>query len=107
LQLIGTDRSNKEIAHTLGIAPETVKSHIKNVFVGLDEGAWFAFHTHTREEMCGFFVAFTRAKQRVVFSYCAVRGQRTRYLAALHAAQECGRPEYREIVTARHSSNSP
>jgi superfamily I DNA/RNA helicase len=26
--------------------------------------------------MRGFFVAFTRAKQRVIFSYCAARGQR-------------------------------
>jgi superfamily I DNA/RNA helicase len=47
------------------------------MFVGLDDGAWFAFHSQTREEMCGFFVAFTRAKQRVIFSYCATRGQRT------------------------------
>jgi superfamily I DNA/RNA helicase len=47
------------------------------VFVGLDDGAWFAFQSQTKEEMCGFFVAFTRAKQRVIFSYCATRGQRT------------------------------
>ncbi len=46
------------------------------MFVGLDDGAWFAFQSQTREEMCGFFVAFTRAKQRVNFSYCAARGQR-------------------------------
>lgn len=47
------------------------------IFVGLDDGAWFAFKTQTREETCGFFVAFTRAKQRVVFSYCSTRAQRT------------------------------
>lgn len=47
------------------------------MFVGLDDGAWFAFQAQTKEEMCGFFVAFTRAKQRVIFSYCAARGQRT------------------------------
>ncbi|MCK1440450.1 ATP-dependent helicase [Bradyrhizobium sp. 15] len=47
------------------------------MFVGLDDGAWFAFQSQTKEEMCGFFVAFTRAKQRVIFSYCAARGQRT------------------------------
>lgn len=47
------------------------------MFVGLDDGAWFAFRSQTKEEMCGFFVAFTRAKQRVIFSYCAARGQRT------------------------------
>lgn len=35
LQLIGQGRSNKEIARDLGIAPETVKSHVKNIFVKL------------------------------------------------------------------------
>ncbi len=46
------------------------------IFVGLDDGAWFAFKTQTKEETCGFFVAFSRAKQRVVFSYCSMRAQR-------------------------------
>jgi superfamily I DNA/RNA helicase len=46
------------------------------IFVGLDDDAWFAFQKQTKEETCGFFVAFTRAKQRVVFSYCSSRAQR-------------------------------
>jgi LuxR family maltose regulon positive regulatory protein len=32
LELIADGRSNKEIAKSLGIAPETVKSHVKNIF---------------------------------------------------------------------------
>jgi LuxR family maltose regulon positive regulatory protein len=32
LELIADGRSNKEIAKSLGIAPETVKSHMKNIF---------------------------------------------------------------------------
>lgn len=35
LQLIAEGQSNKEIARTLGIAPETVKSHVKNIFTKL------------------------------------------------------------------------
>ena len=46
------------------------------VFVGLDDGAWFNFEKQSHEETAGFFVAFTRAKQRVLFTYCAQRGAR-------------------------------
>ena len=35
LALIAAGQSNKEIARTLGIAPETVKTHIKSIFVKL------------------------------------------------------------------------
>jgi LuxR family transcriptional regulator, maltose regulon positive regulatory protein len=35
LELIGLGYSNKKIAQRLGIAPETVKSHAKNIFVSL------------------------------------------------------------------------
>lgn len=48
------------------------------VFVGLDDGAWWSFANDQIEATAGFFVAFTRAKQRVVFTYCAHRGGRTK-----------------------------
>jgi superfamily I DNA/RNA helicase len=47
------------------------------LFVGLDDDAWFNFQRQTTEETCGFFVAFSRAKQRVIFSYCAGRAGRS------------------------------
>jgi superfamily I DNA/RNA helicase len=47
------------------------------IFVGLDDGAWWSFAGDQVEATAGFFVAFTRAKQRVVFTYCARRGTRT------------------------------
>ena len=48
------------------------------IFVGLDDGAWWSFANDKQEATAGFFVAFTRAKQRVIFSYCASRGTRTK-----------------------------
>ena len=36
LKLIGGGLSNKQIAHALNIAPETVKSHAKNIFSKLE-----------------------------------------------------------------------
>lgn len=48
------------------------------IFVGLDDGAWWSFAGDQIEATAGFFVAFTRAKQRVVFTYCARRGARTK-----------------------------
>jgi len=35
LELIAEGQSNKDIARALGVAPETVKSHVKNIFVKL------------------------------------------------------------------------
>jgi LuxR family maltose regulon positive regulatory protein len=35
VELIGQGRSNKEIARGLGIGPETVKTHVKNIFLKL------------------------------------------------------------------------
>ncbi|MEM5366461.1 ATP-dependent helicase [Paraburkholderia azotifigens] len=46
------------------------------IFVGLDDGAWWSFKRDQVEATAGFFVAFTRAKQRVVFTYCPTRGGR-------------------------------
>jgi LuxR family maltose regulon positive regulatory protein len=36
LELIGQGYSNKRVARTLGITAETVKSHVKRVFIKLD-----------------------------------------------------------------------
>ncbi|MGK9233403.1 ATP-dependent helicase [Inquilinus limosus] len=48
------------------------------IFVGLDDDAWRrSFEENQAEATAGFFVAFTRAKQRVIFTYCARRGTRS------------------------------
>jgi superfamily I DNA/RNA helicase len=53
------------------------------IFVGLDDQAWWSFAHDKVEATAGFFVAFTRAKQRVLFSYCPQRGDRSK-IAALY-----------------------
>jgi DNA helicase-2/ATP-dependent DNA helicase PcrA len=40
------------------------------VFVGFEDSAFWGFRKNPDEETCAFFVAFSRAKQRVVFTYC-------------------------------------
>lgn len=52
------------------------------VFVGLEDSALFGYSSEPTEETCGFFVALSRAKQRVVFTFSAVRpNQRDRVTA--------------------------
>ncbi|WP_347928323.1 ATP-dependent helicase [Pseudomonas helvetica] len=60
------------------------------IFVGLDDGAWWSFSNDEIEATAGFFVAFTRAKQRVVFTYCAMRGGRTKIATLYHLLTNAG-----------------
>ena len=57
------------------------------IFVGLDDGAWWSFANDRIEGTAGFFVAFTRAKRRVVFTYCGRRGGREK-IASLYGLLE-------------------
>lgn len=43
------------------------------VFVGFEDSAFWGYRKNPTEETCAFFVAFSRAKQRVVFTYCRQR----------------------------------
>jgi UvrD-like helicase C-terminal domain len=60
------------------------------IFVGLDDGAWWSFAGDQVEATAGFFVAFTRAKQRVVFTYCAQRGTRTKIATLYELLAQAG-----------------
>ena len=60
------------------------------IFVGLDDGSWWSFATDEIEGTAGFFVAFTRAKQRVVFTYCARRGTRKKIAALYDLLEQAG-----------------
>ncbi len=43
------------------------------VLIGLEDSAWFGFRRRPDEEKCTFFVALSRAKRRVLFTYCQNR----------------------------------
>jgi superfamily I DNA/RNA helicase len=43
------------------------------IFVGLEDDAHFSFANNQNEETCGFFVAFSRAMKRVIFTFSGVR----------------------------------
>jgi DNA-binding CsgD family transcriptional regulator len=53
LELIGQGNSNKRIARTLGISAETVKSHVKRVFIKLDVNT--RAHAVARAQSLGLF----------------------------------------------------
>ena len=42
-------------------------------FIGLEDSAWWSFATKSEEETCAFFVAFSRAKKHVYFTFCRSR----------------------------------
>jgi superfamily I DNA/RNA helicase len=60
------------------------------IFVGLDDRAWWSFAQDTIEATAGFFVAFTRARQRVIFTYCSSRGDRKNISALYQLLQNAG-----------------
>lgn len=43
------------------------------IFIGLEDGAFWSFQKQPDEDKCTFFVALSRAKERVVFTFCHER----------------------------------
>jgi superfamily I DNA/RNA helicase len=58
------------------------------VFLGLEDSQWWSFRTQSEEDKRAFFVAFSRAMHRVVFTFCGVRegrrGVSTQYRVDIH-----------------------
>lgn len=63
------------------------------VFVGLDDQAWWAHQPGDPEGLATFFVALSRAKQRVIFAFCRERGQRQRVAELFQLLRDAGVPE--------------
>ena len=60
------------------------------VFLALDDQAWWSFKSQPEEGKSTFFVAFSRAKQRVVFTYCEGRGDRRNVSSLYDILQTAG-----------------
>ncbi|MBW4511387.1 MAG: ATP-binding domain-containing protein [Scytonematopsis contorta HA4267-MV1] len=54
------------------------------IFVGLEDSAWWSFQKSPEESRASFFVAFSRAKQRVIFTYCQERGKGKDKISSLY-----------------------
>ena len=55
------------------------------IFYGLDNQTWWSLMPNRMEELNSFFVAFTRAKQRALFTLCTDRGQPLAWIESLLA----------------------
>lgn len=62
------------------------------VFLALDDEAWWSFQSEPQESRSTFFVAFSRAKQRVVFTYCPERGGKSGIASLYELLQSAGVP---------------
>ena len=60
------------------------------IFVGLDDSAWWSFTKDPIEGTAGFFVAFSRAEQRVIFTYCSSRGNREKIAPLYELLKDSG-----------------
>lgn len=60
------------------------------IFVGLDDDAWWSFERQPEESRCTFFVALSRAKQRVIFTYCEERGRRRKISPLYQSLESAG-----------------
>ena len=64
------------------------------IFLALDDEAWWSFPREPEEARSAFFVAFSRAKQKVVFTYCRQRGERRGVAPLYEILQSAGVPTY-------------
>lgn len=61
-------------------------------FLGLDDDAWWSYTQDPVDATAGFFVAVTRAKQRVIFTDSPERGQRTKVAPLDELLDKAGMP---------------
>lgn len=63
------------------------------IFFGLDDKLWWSYTAKSHEGMATFFVGLSRAKQRVIFTYCRNRGTRRQVADLYELLSAAGVPE--------------
>ncbi|WP_419785408.1 UvrD-helicase domain-containing protein [Pseudodesulfovibrio sp.] len=61
-------------------------------FVGLEDESWWSFRIDPAESRSAFFVAFSRARQRAIFTYCA-NNQRAEVNSLYQVLEDAGVPQ--------------
>lgn len=62
------------------------------IFIALDDQAWWSFVNNEAEGRSTFFVAFSRAKKRVLFTYCEARGKHHKIQSLYDLLRRAGVP---------------
>ena len=62
------------------------------IFLALDDKAWWSFRWEPEDARAAFFVAFSRAKQKVIFTYCQARARRTEIASLYELLRSAGVP---------------
>lgn len=60
------------------------------ILVGLDDNAWWSFPKNPTEGIANFFVAFSRAQQRIIFTYCLSRGDKNKVAPLYKLLKDAG-----------------
>ncbi len=74
------------------------------IFVGLEDSAWWSFENQPEESRASFFVAFSRAKQRVIFTYCERRAEGKDKISPLYEVLENAGVKT-EVIEAKQKYN--
>lgn len=61
--------------------------------IGLDDKTWWSYAPDNPEGLATFFVAVSRAKQRIVITHCSQRGSRTQVAPLFDLLRAAGVPE--------------
>lgn len=57
-------------------------------FIGLEDSAWYSFSSEKKEDQYAFFVAFSRARKRIYFTFCEERMARRQTRTAVKSLQD-------------------